>query len=215
MGENIIRIVSDRLSEAVEAIDDEVNRAVLDLWSEPGPGPDCPTLYRTAARINAKCRWGLLEREKEARAALARTINEIGMPVTEEIAEAIERAVESHFPRDKYISYLQNTKDVYQRAQAPINKMSARPFDLELSKAKAASANLGRRSVNRIKTDLDAMKARDALVLVADIPEAAKEYSPSTFSRAARWVGSHLMGIIITVIGGLGVAVVSTYFGLG
>lgn len=206
MAEETARIVGERVAEAVDQIDSQVHSAVLEVWSRAGPGPDCPTLGDAAEEIAGICHWGLVERDKAARAALRNTVDEIGTPVSDEVAEATVRAVARHFPEDQYVPFVENTMGVFQRAQAPSNKMSTRPFDLEVSLAKAASANLGRRSVRRIQTDLDAMRARDAGNTTSESPRALPW-------KAAEWAVRHLMAIVIAVISGLCVAALSAYLG--
>lgn len=208
MAEEMARIVGERVAEAVDEVDSQVHSAVLAVWSRAGPGPDCPTLGDAAKEIAGKCHWGLREREKVARAALRDTVAEIGTPVSGDVAEATSRAIARQFPEDQYVRFVENTRGVFQRAQAPTNKMSTRAFDLQLGLAKAASANLGRRSIRRIQTDLDAMRARDAGNTNPETPR------PLPW-QAANWVGKHLMTIGITVIAGVCVAALSAYLGFG
>lgn len=204
MTEEIARIVDERVAEAVGEVDNQVHSAVLEIWNRAGPGPHCPALGDATKEIAGKCHWGLMEREKAARTALRNTVDEIGTPVSDGVAETTVRAIATKFPEDQYVPFVENTMGVFKRAQAPANKMSTRAFELQISLAKVASANLGRRSVRRIQIDLDAMRARDAANTPSEIPRALAW-------RAVRWAERHLMAIVV----GLCVAALSAYLGFG
>ncbi|MCG5549554.1 hypothetical protein [Halorhodospira halochloris] len=178
MAEEIDRIVGERVAEAVDEVDSQVHAAVLEFWSRAGPGPDCSTLGNAAEEIARNCHWGLIEREKAARAALRNTVDEIGTPVSDEVAEETVEAIPGRSPEEQYVPFVENTMRAFQRSQAPSNQISTRPFDLQVSLAKAAGANLGRRSVRRIQTDLDAMRVRDGSNTTPAAPRARRARRP-------------------------------------
>ena len=106
-------------------------------------------------RINQICHRGLVERGEKALEVTLSTLGNVRKVLNQRFLNKVIEVVESHFPKNQYLTLVSNTKGVYERHQAPPQKFVNRVFDLELAAITADSANLSRQALAKLRTALD------------------------------------------------------------
>lgn len=158
MQSEILKLLEQKVSESVRLADDKTVAEIRSKWSEVSPSPTCPAAASVMKQVNQICHRGLTERGEKAREVVVSTLQEFSKLIDEKFSSQIMAVVERHFPGDQYVTLARNTKEVYERRQAPQNKFSERAYQLELAAISASSANLSRRSVSNICAAVNELK---------------------------------------------------------
>jgi hypothetical protein len=197
MQSEILKLLEQKLTEAVRVVDDKTATEIRNTWNAVNPSPACPAGGDVMKQITQICHNGLTERGEEARKAVVSTLQEFRRFVNEKFSNQIMAVVERHFPEDQYVTLAKNTKGVYERLEAPQNKFSELAYELELAAISAGSANLSRRAVSNIRTAVNELRLRRTAEMPTQWELVKKFVVHQLAAPTIKWV----FGIFAIVIG--------------
>jgi hypothetical protein len=195
--EETIRILKEKLTTAVGSVDQATFNAIREQWEHVSPAPTCPSILETMQNIKRICAFGINDRIAKSSETVKQFLANLPAGISPGIAADAKQTISSLFPLDLYVGASQNTLGVYQRANAPSNKYSQRHFELELALIKTGSANLSRRGIAAIQTDIDECYIQNR---APTPPSNLSEHIRRFWMQNWKWAITTIVAIIIGVI---------------
>ncbi len=152
---NILKILDKKIEITIRPVDQKIRSQVDDLWKQLSPAQSCPPVSEIMKKINQLTNAALKERGQVIKDTVIETFKDVPNIINKNLIDEVLKIAQKHFPETQYVGYAENTKGVYERRQAPINKFCERVFNLELTAIKCNSANLSRLSSQSLKNNLE------------------------------------------------------------
>jgi hypothetical protein len=200
MRAELLKLLEQKVSETLRAVDEKTAVNVRNEWNTISPSPSCPSVGDVMKRINQISHRGLTERGEKARDVVVSTLREVKKVLNAKFLNEIVEALDRHFPVDQYIILAKNTKGVYQQRQTPPHKFDERVFNLEVTAISVGSANLSLQAINNIRDAINELLLQKKVSEPTRL-EQVREFIFQKFAMpAVKWVFSIIASVIVVII---------------
>lgn len=153
MQKQVLNIFEKKLADALREADDAAFAEVRAIWAEIGPAPSCPFVRDVMRNIQHVLARGYVAREHVLMKLVSETIASYAKLLSSTFNENLMDVISKAFPRDHYLQFAKNTKNVYKRRAIGQNKkFDEKDFVSELTLISVSASSMSNQAISRAHT---------------------------------------------------------------